>query len=92
MDGDGLAFDWGTLVPVLLHPAKVAIIEALRWVGQPLSASDICALIDDEEYYLSSLSYHAVKLAEAGAIEVTRTRQVRGAQEKFYFFVGTAPR
>lgn len=92
MGKNELAFDWDTLVPVLVHPAKVAIIEALRWVGQPLSATDLCLLLDNEDYYVSSLSYHAVKLADVGAIEVKRTRRVRGAQEKFYFFVNRSPK
>jgi hypothetical protein len=82
-----LTFDWSTLVPRLVHPAKVAIIEALLWVGEPLSPSDLVrAFASQREYYLAIVAYHVRELAELGAIEVVRTRQKRGAQEKFYFF------
>jgi hypothetical protein len=32
------------------------------------------------------VSYHVATLGEAGALEVVRKREVRGATEKFYFF------
>ena len=35
-------FDW-TVIISLVHPLKVAIIEALRCIGRPLSASNFCA-------------------------------------------------
>lgn len=79
-------FAWDTLVSHAVHPLKVSIVEALRWIDEPLSASDLTKVIDDEKYGLSNVSYHMVKLAEAGAIEVVRTRPVRGSLEKFYFF------
>lgn len=92
----GEQFDWEALVPRVIHPLKVRIIEGLRWVGEPLSASDLTKLVgeqegpkptkDDPAYALSHVSYHVVKLAEAGVIEQVRRRQVRGATEKFYFF------
>ena len=34
----GERFDWEALVPLVIHPLKVAILEALEWIGQPLSA------------------------------------------------------
>ena len=62
------------------------IIEALWWIGEPLSASDLTKVIEDEKYGLSHVSYHMVRLAKSGAIEVVRARPVRGSLEKFYFF------
>lgn len=86
-EGGELTFDWGSLVPHLVHPAKVAIIEALLWVREPLSPSDLVKLFDDgKDYYLSIVAYHVRGLVKAGALEVRRTRQVRGAQETYYFF------
>jgi DNA-binding transcriptional ArsR family regulator len=82
----GEAFDWNALVPHIVHPLKVRIVEALWWVGQPLSASDLTKLIGDEKFGLSHVSYHVATLGEAGALEVVRKREVRGATEKFYFF------
>jgi hypothetical protein len=79
-------FDWGSLVPQVIHPLKVAVIEALEWVQEPLSASDLSKIIDDERYRVPNVSYHMVKLAEVGAIEVVGECQRRGAVEKSYFF------
>lgn len=86
-EGDESTFDWGSLVPHLVYPAKVAIIEALLWVAEPLSPSELVKLLDDrEDHYLSIVAYHVRGLVKAGALEVRRTRQVRGAQETYYFF------
>jgi hypothetical protein len=85
------SFDWGALVSLLVHPAKVAIIEALRWIGEPLSATELRNLFDDGDYYLSLISYHARTLADVSVIEVKRTRRVRGAEEKYYYFSGSPP-
>jgi hypothetical protein len=80
-------FAWDALVPHIVHPLKVLIVEAMQWIDEPLSASDLTKVIDDEKYGLSHVSYHTVRLASAGVIEVVRTRPVRGSLEKFYFFV-----
>jgi DNA-binding transcriptional ArsR family regulator len=85
MEG-GQRFSWDTVVPHIVHPLKVAIVEALCWIGEPLSASDLAKAIGNERYGLSHFSYHLVRLADAGALEVVRTRPVRGSLEKFYFF------
>ncbi len=80
-------FDWSTLVPLLVHPTKVAIIEALAWVEEPASPTDLTRMFGEGErkdQYLSLIAYHAAKLQEIGVIEVVRTRPVRGALEKFY--------
>lgn len=82
----GERFDWGSLVPCVIHPLKVASIEALLWIEQPLSATDLTKVIDNERYRVASVSYHLIKLAEADAIEVVGKRPRRGAIEKFYFF------
>jgi len=78
-------FDWSALVPQVVHPLKVAIVEALLWIDQPLSASDLTKLFDNSRYGVARLSYHLVKLADIRAVEVVVTREARGATEKFYF-------
>lgn len=80
------SFDWAAIVPHAIHPLKVAIIEALTWIEQPLSPTQMAGLFDDSKYYLSLVSFHAKGLEKWGAIETVETRQVRGAQEKFFFF------
>ena len=32
---------WGALVPHVVHPAKVATIEAMLWLKQPLSSNQL---------------------------------------------------
>jgi DNA-binding transcriptional ArsR family regulator len=85
-EGDEQSFGWDVLVPRIVHPLKVAIVEGLQWLGQPLSATDLTRLFDVEDFDLSSVSYHMTQLAKAGALEKVRQRQVRGSIEKFYFF------
>jgi hypothetical protein len=92
-DGDGPAFDWAALVPLVVHPAQVAIVEALLWIGHPLSATELCDLFDEPEcYYLSIVSYHLGKLANYGALRETGSRPVRGATETYYFLQNGKPK
>lgn len=86
-DGDEPAFDWAELVPRVVHPARVAIVEAMFFIGQPLSATELRDFFDEPEcYYLSIVSYHLGKLVDYGALAETGSRQVRGATETYYFF------
>ncbi len=83
-EGDELLpFAWEELVPLLVHPVKVACIEAIRWIGRPVSATELKEVFD-REYDLSLISYHLVSLAKLKALRKAKERQVRGATEKFY--------
>lgn len=82
---DPYPFEWGALVPVLVHPLRVAIIEALIQIDQPLSATDLRKVFD-EKFDLPLISYHVAQLAKVKAIVKVRERPVRGSIEKFYFF------
>jgi hypothetical protein len=87
MEGSEPFGHWDALVPHVVHPLKVIVIEVIGWVGQPLSSSEITKVLDDsEEFPLSNVSYHVRRLAETGVIEAVRERRVRGAVETFYFF------
>lgn len=81
------AFDWEALVPLLVHPVKVAIIEAMTWIEQALSATDLDRLLQGE-FGVSLLSYHLRKLAELEVIAPTRRETVRGATQTFYALNG----
>lgn len=84
-------FNWETLVPLLVHPVKVEVIEAMAWIGLPLSATDLDRVLRGR-VGVSLLSYHLRKLAEVGALERVRRDQVRGALQTFYALPGsTAP-
>lgn len=74
---------WERSVPRLLHPLSVTIIEALAWVDEPLSATQIAKILD-EEYGGSNLSYHLRRLRDRGVIVVARREKVRGALQVFY--------
>jgi DNA-binding transcriptional ArsR family regulator len=79
-----LPFSWDELVPLLVHPLRVAIIEALRHIGEPLSTADLKEIFDGR-YALSLISYHLVTLAKVEAIVVVSQGQVRGSTERLYF-------
>lgn len=79
-------FSWEALVASVLHPAKVAIIEGLTWIEQPLSARQLEELFRGSSLYLGIISYHLKGLNGLGVLEVVGTEPVRGATEKFYFF------
>jgi hypothetical protein len=84
---DERLFGWERLVPLLVHPARVAVIEALDWMAQPLSPSELVNLFDDDaNLYLSLVAYHVRGLAKFGVLEVVDRRPVSGSTEKFYFF------
>ena len=85
-EGDGpYRFDWSGLVPKVVHPMKVEIVEALAWIGRPLSARDLCDVFDGE-YGLSLIAYHVNTLTAVGVLEPVRHRPVRGARETFHYF------
>lgn len=86
MSGGEDALDWGALVPRVIYPTKLWIIEAIRWIDQPLSATQLRHVFD-REFSLSSVSYHVTTLAEWGVLEIVETRQGPGSIEKFYAFI-----
>lgn len=86
VNGDGPVLDWAALVPLTVHPLQVTIIEAMEWIGEPVSATELTDMFQEPEgHYLSLVSYHMGKLVKLGAVEQTGHRPVRGARETFYF-------
>jgi hypothetical protein len=83
---DGDSVDWEAMVAQVIHPAKVAIIEALAWIGRPLSPSLMAEIFSESDLYLSLIAYHVKGLADMGLLEIVTTKPVRGALERFYFF------
>lgn len=96
-DGDnvqwrnGHRFNWEALIACVLHPAKVAIIEALMCIDRPASATQIEELFAGSKFYLGIITYHLKGLEGMGVLEIARTEAVRGATEKFYFFPDAMP-
>lgn len=82
--GGELRLNWDVLVPHVLHPLKVEIIEAMCWIGRSLSATELTSVLDKPNK-ISQLSYHLKALARLGVIEMTGWEPVRGTKENFYF-------
>lgn len=85
MGDEPSSFDWAGLVPRVVHPLRVAIIETLWSLGRPMSASQLREVFD-HEFGLSLIAYHIEELVKTGVIEKVSTQQVRGATQTFYFF------
>ncbi|MDX6626074.1 MAG: hypothetical protein QOE56_1063 [Solirubrobacterales bacterium] len=77
------SFNWAALVPNLVHPIRVAMVEAWSWIDRPLSSTDF-AQIFDNEFSVSYLAYHVRELLKMKALKKVSSRQVRGATESFY--------
>jgi len=80
-------FDWAELVPKVIHPLKVAIIEAIWWIGRPLAPSEL-RLIFDKKYGVPFVSYHVKTLVEAGVLAEVERLPVRGTTKTTYFLAG----
>src|ERR1700709_2256059 len=67
--GDQSLFEWGELVARIVHPLQVAIIEALLWIGQPLSPTELAKSFDEPTgHYLALVSYHVTHLKKMGVL------------------------
>ena len=78
--------DWLALFRLLVHPLKVAVVEALDQARQPLSATEIWLRVGMGDSTSEGLAYHVVSLADLGVLQVTGQRRVRGAVETYYYF------
>ena len=70
--------DWNELV---LHPGRLRVLQHLRSAGEA-TAKEIATALEDVPR--ATVYRHVKALEEGGAIEVARTRRVRGATEKTY--------
>ncbi|HMI82264.1 MAG TPA: helix-turn-helix domain-containing protein [Solirubrobacterales bacterium] len=71
---------WSSLVPHLIHPVKLVILEALLYMEQELAASQISSLVGEHEYSTAVISYHLKVMAKAGVIELVESKKVRGSE------------
>jgi Helix-turn-helix domain len=75
---------WAELVARLLHPSQLQIIEALRWVDRPLSASELVQVLGTGQR-LSTIAYHVRRLDSLGVLTPAGKRHpLRGSEEKLY--------
>jgi hypothetical protein len=80
--GDEL-FRWDMLVSRVLHPIQLSMIEALIWIGLPLSPSDLSQMYSGE-YSNSHTGYHVKVLAAHGIVMLADTEPVRGVTRHLY--------
>ena len=74
--------NWERLARATAHPLRVSILEILGIDGgRTMSPSELSREL---QIPLSNTNYHVTELAKAGLVDLTRTRQVRGATEHFY--------
>ena len=86
MEGDG-PFDWNVVVPRLMHPLQVAVVEAMAWIDVPLSPSDLTQVFM-EQFPLEEVAYHVRRLAYIEALVKVEQQTKRGRQRKWYFLTG----
>jgi DNA-binding transcriptional ArsR family regulator len=81
---------WEPFLPQLVHPIKVALVEALIYIGEPLSTVQLARMLGsiDEGFRESNVRYHLNHLAEVGVLEddPNRDGQVGDARQKFFYF------
>jgi hypothetical protein len=80
-------FQWDALVSRVLHPAKVEVIEAMRWIRRPLATSELCKVLDDT-YTVSHLDYHVTALTKLSVLMEAGQEKVRGATKRYYVLAG----
>lgn len=90
MNGSNNHFNWDSLVPYLVHPVKVTIIEAMEWIEVPVSPRELDRVFE-EKFGLSLVSYHVRTLADVGVVEKVRQQSVRGALQTFYSLSAKEP-
>jgi DNA-binding transcriptional ArsR family regulator len=71
---------WLSLVPRLIHPVKLVILETLLYMEQELSATQIAALLGPGDYSVGVISYHLKVLAKTGVIELVESKKIRGSE------------
>lgn len=77
--------DWGALLSRSIHPTRLWIIETMRVIDRPLSASELEDVFERKQS-TSAISYHMTTLAKIGIVKQVEMQQVRGAWKRLYVF------
>jgi hypothetical protein len=75
-------FCWAALVARVLHPVQVEIIEALRLIDQPLSATELLRVFKGQRVGLR-IEHHLRRLRSLNAIEVAASANGNGRIVKY---------
>lgn len=86
---------WEVFILQFVHPVKVAVVEALLWFGEPLSASQLalCFISEGEGFRESNVRYHVSHLVTVGVLEFVPPASLSegSGKRKFVYFAGCAP-
>lgn len=81
---------WEMYVANFVHPLKVAIVEALCWVGAPLSAIQLTKLCSGggERFREPNVRYHLHQLVKVGVLEIVSSGPFdqEGEIDTFFYF------
>jgi hypothetical protein len=78
-------FVWTSLVPRLVHPTKLAIVEALIAAGRPLSVEELVPQLPAVDGNTELIRYHANSMVRAGALVVAVEPEAAADVHYFYF-------
>jgi len=81
--GADVVFPWEEFVPLFVHPIKVAIVECMLWIDEPMSAKLIERSMNDGTS-VSLISYHLRSLEDVGIVVDVLSEPVRGAVQTFF--------
>ena len=76
--------DWSLLIEQFVHEIKIGVLEALSWIGQPLSINELWRILGKRGYSYGLVSHHVRALATRGLIEPTDYRDAGSTREAFY--------
>ena len=90
---------WGMLAGQIIHPTQLLILEAMRWIAEPVSSSQLAKVLGGD-LSIQLVSYHCHRLdgtdrerrrsgSQCGSVfppplKFAYDRPVRGAVETFY--------
>jgi hypothetical protein len=83
---------WEMFLPQFVHPVKVAVVEALLWIGQPVSAAQFTKLFGGAGagFREPNVRYHVRHLVTLGVLEAIPPGSFGEGNrtEQFVYFAG----
>jgi hypothetical protein len=92
--GDSPFPGWEAFIPQFVHPVKVAVVEALLYIGEPLSVAQFTRLFrgEGEGFREPNVRYHLRQLVKVGVLEAALPGAITegSRNEKCFFFATCA--
>jgi Helix-turn-helix domain len=74
-------FIWRSLVPRLVHPARLQIVEALIAKDGPMTVEELTPLVPHADGNADLVRYHAKAMTKAGALEVAGDNEAQSEEK-----------